>query len=73
MKNRPVAEELFYVDRQTEGRTEIHNDANYPLSQFLRKRLKYLMDFINWLKEILKIYAYPNKQTYSLLFWKTLC
>jgi hypothetical protein len=55
MKNRPVAEQLFYVDRQTEGRTERLNDDNCPFSEFFRKSLKYLMDFINWLKEILKI------------------
>jgi hypothetical protein len=28
MKNRPVAEELFDVYRQTGGRTERHQDAN---------------------------------------------
>jgi hypothetical protein len=51
MKKRPVAEEFFVEGRQTEGRTEIHNYANCPFSQFLRKNLKYLMDFINWLIE----------------------
>ena len=28
MKSRPVAEELLDVDRQTEGRTDGHNDSN---------------------------------------------
>ena len=32
MKTRPVAEDLFDVDRQTEGQTDRYNDANYPFS-----------------------------------------
>ena len=32
MKTRPVAEELLDVDRQTEGRTDRHNNANCPFS-----------------------------------------
>jgi hypothetical protein len=71
MNNLPVAEDLFDVDRQAEGRTDIYYDANCPFSHSFRKRLKYLIDLYNWLMEILKIYAYPNKQTYCLLFWKT--
>jgi hypothetical protein len=32
MKTRPVAEDLFDADRQTDGRTDRHNDANCPFS-----------------------------------------
>jgi hypothetical protein len=30
-------EELFDVDRQTEGRTDRHNDVNCPLSHFCER------------------------------------
>jgi len=61
---------MFDVDRQTGGRTDRHNDVNCPFSQFLRKRLKYLMDFINWLKESLKIFTYHKKGLTAYCFGK---
>jgi hypothetical protein len=35
MEIRPVAEELFHTDTQTEGKTDRHKDANYPFSRFV--------------------------------------
>ena len=32
MQTFPVAVELFYVDRQNDGRTDRHKDANCPFS-----------------------------------------
>jgi len=34
MKIRSVGAELFYVDRQTDGQTDRHNEANSRSSQF---------------------------------------
>jgi len=36
MKTRPDAEELFDVDRQTEGRTDRHKDSNCPFFIFVK-------------------------------------
>jgi hypothetical protein len=34
MKIRPVGAEFFYVDGQTDGRTDTHDEADSRLSQF---------------------------------------
>jgi len=34
-KTQPVAENLFLVETQTDGRTDRNYDANSPFSQFL--------------------------------------
>jgi hypothetical protein len=37
MKIRPVGAELFNVDRQTDGKTDIHDEANSRFSQFCKR------------------------------------
>jgi hypothetical protein len=40
MKIRPVGAELFYVDGQTDERTDRHDEAKSPFSQFYKRALK---------------------------------
>jgi len=37
MKIRPVSAELFHWDRQTDGRTDRHDEANSRFSQFCER------------------------------------
>jgi len=37
MKIRPVGVDLFHVDRQTDGRTDIHDEANRSFLQFCKR------------------------------------
>jgi hypothetical protein len=40
MKIRLVGGEFFHADRRTDGRTDRHDEANSPLSQFCERALK---------------------------------
>jgi len=37
MKIRPVGAELFHADRPTDGRTDRHDEASSPFSQFCER------------------------------------
>jgi hypothetical protein len=54
IKTRPFATELFSADTQTDRPTDIHNDANYPSSQFLPTRLIIFNEFIPFSSTIFK-------------------
>jgi len=47
VKIRPVGAELFYGGRRTDGRTDGHDEAHSPFSQFCERAV----NFINFIKK----------------------